>query len=76
MGLGKMPFDPAVGALGQFMLGDGREEAGGGPSLPICLLGKLWPECLDRRQPELVEHNAEPGFVDVVSALLHATSPV
>lgn len=75
-GLGKMPLDRAVGALGQLMLGDGREEAGGGPSLPIGLLGKLRPECLDRRYAELIEHNAEPGFVDAMSALLHATSPI
>lgn len=37
MGLGKMPFDPAVVALGQLMLGDGlRKRAAGHPSRSAC----------------------------------------
>lgn len=75
MSLGKMPFDPTMGAFGQFMLGDGRQEACGGPSFSIGLLGKLRPECFDRRQAELVEHDAEARFVDSVGGL-HAASPV
>ncbi len=69
-----MSFYPAMGALGQFMLGDGRQEARGWPSLPISLFGKLRPERFDRRQAEFVEHDAEPGFVDGVDGL-HAASP-
>jgi hypothetical protein len=61
-------------SLGQFMFGDGRQESGGWPSLPIGLLGKLRPERLDRRQPKFVEHDAKSCFVDGVNAL-HATSP-
>ena len=73
-GLGDVSFDPAMRPFGQFMLGDGREETGGRPSFPIGLLGKFWQERLDRRQPELIQHDAESGFVDCVNAL-HATSP-
>jgi hypothetical protein len=32
MRFGQMAFDPAMRPLGQLMLGDGREEPGGGPS--------------------------------------------
>lgn len=73
MGLGEVSFDPAMRSFGQFMLGDGSEEAGGRPSFTIGLLGKLLPERLDRGQPQFVEHDAKPGFVDCVDAL-HATS--
>jgi hypothetical protein len=74
MRFGQMAFDPAPIALGQLMLGNGRQEPGGGPSLSISLFGKLRPQGLDRRQSEFVEHDAETGFVDDVGGL-HATSP-
>lgn len=72
--LGEVSFYPAMRTLGQFVLGNGRQEPGGGPSLSIGLFGELRPERLDCRQPELVEHDAETGFVDDVGGL-HATSP-
>ena len=74
MRFGEVSFDPAPIALGQFMLGNGRQEPGGGPSLSIGLVGKLRPQGLDRRQSEFVKHDAETGFVDDVG-VLHATSP-
>ena len=53
---------------------DCRQEPGGRPSFPICLLSKLRPERLDRRQAEFVEHDAKSGLIDSVS-VLHAASP-
>ena len=74
MRLGKVTLDPAVGAFGQFVFGDGREEARGWPALLVGLFGELRPEGLDRRQAQLVEHDAEACFVDMVS-FGHAPSP-
>ena len=37
----------------RFVLGNGRQEPGGGPSFSIGLFGKLRPQGLDRRQSEL-----------------------
>ncbi len=74
MGLSQVTFDPAVGALGQFMLGDGRKEARGGPALPVGRFGEPGPKGLDGGQAQLVQHDAETGFVDGMRAL-HATSP-
>ena len=39
-GLGEMALDAPAVALGEFVLGDGGEEAGGGPALLIGLLGE------------------------------------
>ncbi|MDE3081284.1 MAG: DUF3987 domain-containing protein, partial [Paracoccaceae bacterium] len=44
--------------------GDRGQEARGGPALPVRLFGELRPEGLDGGQPQLVEHDAEAGFVD------------
>jgi hypothetical protein len=73
MGFGQMTFDPAPIAFGQFMFGNGRQEAGRRPSFTIGLLGKLRPQGLDRRQSEFIEHDAEASLIDV--DVLHATSP-
>src|ERR1700677_3499295 len=59
--------------LGEFMFGNGRQEAGRRPSFTIGLLGKLRPQGLDRRQSEFIEHDAEASLIDV--DVLHATSP-
>jgi len=75
MRLGEVTFDPAMRPFGQFMFGNGREEAGRWPSFTIGLLGKLRPQRFDRRQPELIQHDAEAGFVDGVVDVLHAASP-
>jgi hypothetical protein len=74
MRLGEVTFDPAMRPSSQFMLGEGREEASRGSTITIGLFGKLRPQRFDRRQPELLEHDAEAGFVyGVVN--VHATSP-
>ncbi len=39
-GFGEVPLDAAAITLGQFVLGDGGEEAGGGPAFLVGLLGE------------------------------------
>jgi len=73
--LGKMASDPAIGALGQFVLGDGREETRSRPAFAIGRFSKLGPDGLDRGQAQLVQHNAETRLVDGICRL-HAVSPI
>ena len=61
-------------SVGQFMLGNGGEETRCGPSLPIRHFGEPGPQGLDGRQAQLVEHDAEARFVDMMS-VGHAPSP-
>ena len=42
-GFGEMPLDAAAVTFGQFMLGDGGQEAGRGPAFLVGLLGELRP---------------------------------
>ncbi len=74
-GLGEMALDAAAVALGQLVLGDRGEEAGGGPAFLVGLFGELRPDELDGGQAQLVEEQAEPGGIDGVVGL-HAASPV
>src|SRR5512132_1420433 len=41
--LGEMAFDPSPASFGEFVFGDGGEEACGGPSFLVSLFGKLRP---------------------------------
>jgi hypothetical protein len=59
-----MPLDAPTVALGQFVLGDCGQEAGGGPALLVGLFGKARPHGLDRGQAQFVEQDAEPSGVD------------
>ena len=74
-GLGEMALDAAAVAFGQFVFGDGGQEAGGGPTFLVGLFGELRPYSLDGRQAKFVEKQAEPGGIDG-SIGLHAASPV
>ena len=38
-----MAFDPSPASFGEFVFGDGGEEAGGGPSFLIGLFGEFGP---------------------------------
>ena len=58
-GFGEMALDAAPVAFGEFVLGDGGEEAGGGPSFLVGLFGELRPHQLDGGQAQLVEQEAE-----------------
>ena len=49
-GFGEMALDAAAIALGEFVLGDGGEEAGGGPAFLVGLLGEFGPYELDGGQ--------------------------
>ena len=56
---------PSV-AFGELVLGEGCEEAGGGPALAIGALGEALPELVDRRQAEIGEHQGELDGIDLV----------
>lgn len=75
MRLGEMAFDTTVGAFGQFVLGDGGEEACCWPAFLVGSFGELGSEGLDRGQAQLVQHDAETGLVDRMG-VLHAASPI
>ena len=62
--LGEMAFDASPAAFGEFVFGDGGEEAGGGPSFLVGLFGKLRPHQLDGGQAQLVEQEADARGVD------------
>ena len=59
-------------ALGDLMLGQGDEEACGGPSLLVGARGEVGPDELDRRKAQLDQEQGEPGGVGRVG--LHATA--
>jgi hypothetical protein len=70
MGLCEMAFDPAVGALGQFMLGEDGEEARSGPTLPIGRFGEPGPKGFDAGQAQRVRHD-----IDKTAGLTKARRP-
>ena len=74
-GFGEMALDAAAVAFGQLVLGEGGQEAGGGPAFLVGLFGELRPDELDGGQAQLVEQQAERGGVDS-GGRLHAASPV
>ena len=61
-----MAFDTPSVAFGELVLGEGCEEAGGGPALGIGALGEALPELVDRRQAEIGEHQGELDGIDLV----------
>ena len=65
-GLPEMAFDAPSVAFGELVLGEGCEEAGGGPTLGIGALGEALPELVDRRQAEIGEHQGELDGIDLV----------
>src|SRR3546814_4266301 len=69
-----MTFDPTPATFGHFMLGKCSEQSGGGPALLVGTFGKLGPDYLDGRKPQLVEDEAQPLAIDVI-VLGHVASP-
>ena len=63
LGLGEVALDAAPGAVGELDLGEGGEQARGGPALLVGAAGEVGPEAGDRGQPELGEHERQPGGV-------------
>ena len=61
-----MAFDAPSVAFGELVLGEGCEEAGGGPTLGIGPLGEALPKLVDRRQAEIGEHQGELDGIDHV----------
>ena len=74
VGLGEVALDAAAGALGDLVLGQRGEEAGGGPALLVGAFGEARPDVGDRGQPQITEQNAEPGGVDRIGRG-HAGAP-
>ena len=83
LGLPEVAFDAPPVAFGELVFGQGREEAGRGPSLLVGALGEALPELADRRQAELGKHQGELHGVDLVGVerglvvvlVGHAASP-
>ena len=75
-GFGEVALNAAPGALGDLVLGQGGEEAGGGPAFLVGPFGEVRPHQLAGGQTQLVEQQAEPGGVDGGVIGLHAASPV
>jgi hypothetical protein len=47
-----MPLDPPARPVGEFVLGQGCEEAGGRPALAVGGFGEAWPDPGDGRQSQ------------------------
>jgi hypothetical protein len=61
--VGEMAFDPSAAPFGEFMFGDGGEEACSGPSFLVSLFGKLRPQQLDGGQAQLVDQALSTDFL-------------
>ena len=72
--LGQMALDAASAALGDLMLGQGHEKAGGGPALLVGARGEAGPDVLDAGQAQFAEQEAEARLVDRVGRG-HAGAP-
>ena len=59
-----MAGDAALLPLGEFVLGQGRQEAGGGPALGVGGFGEAGPEPAEGGQAELVQQHRQPRGVD------------
>ena len=70
----EMALDAPAGALGHLVLGERRQEARGRPALLVGPGGKVRPDRLDGRQPQVAESQGQAAGVDGLWAL-HATSP-
>jgi len=66
--------DAPAGAFGELVLGQRREEAGGGPALLVGALGEGGPDMLDGGQAQIAEQQTEAGGVDGVGRG-HAPAP-
>ena len=74
-GFGEMALDAAAAALGDLVLGERGEEAGGGPAFLVGLLGELGPHQLDGGQAQLGEQQLDAGGVDRIGRR-HATTSI
>ena len=68
-----MAFDTPAVALGDLMLGERCEEAGGGPPFLISPFRDVGPVELDGGQPEIVQDERKALGVD---RHVHAAAPV
>jgi hypothetical protein len=73
-GLLEVALDAAIGALGQFVLDQGGEEAFRRPALLVGPRREVRPDQLDGRQAEVVEGQRQAAGVDRLGGA-HAASP-
>jgi hypothetical protein len=75
-GLGEVTLDAAAGPFGELDLGQGGEQARGGPALLVGPLREARPDGLDRREAQVTEQQAEAGFVDRIGRAHAAPPPI
>jgi hypothetical protein len=73
-GFCQMALDAAALTLGEFVLGEGHEEAGGGPAFLVGAFGEAGPDVPDGGQAQLAEQQAEARLVDRIGRA-HAGAP-
>ena len=69
-----MALNAAPVPFGEFVLSDGRQEAGGLPALLIGLLGELGPDDLDGGKTQFTQHDPKARGINSGGGL-HAASP-
>ena len=62
-GFGEVALDASLGAFGDLDLGQGGQEARGGPAFAVGPLGNLWPEPADGGQTQIAQQQRQPGGV-------------
>ena len=58
-----MALDAAAAALGDLVLGQGGQEAGGGPAFLVGLAGETGPQAADGGQPQFRQDQLDPGGI-------------
>jgi len=67
-------LDAAATAIGDLMLGESGQEAGGWPTFLVRLLGELGPHQFDGGQAQVRQQQLDARSVDRIGRL-HATPP-
>ena len=73
-GLDEVALDVSPRAIGEFEFGEGGEQAGGGPALPVGAVGELLPHGGDRGQAQFVQQQRQSGGIDL-ETVAHAVAP-
>ena len=60
----KAALEAAPGTVRDFVLGQGGQQAGGGPAFAVGLGGELGPQRLDGGQAQFAEHQVERRSID------------
>ena len=57
-------LEATAGAVGDFVFGQGGQQARGGPAFAVGLSGELRPQCFDGGQAQFAEHKVERRGID------------